>query len=676
MKIIQFPLARITICFVLGILVAHFFNLTPILTFGLLFISTTFLIACFFLSKKNLSAKLFFGVSVAIVAFQVGVTTQIIHNESLNKNHYTRQISNFEKDHDITLVLKEKLKNTVLNQRYIAEIKTLNGKTSFGKIILNIRKSNNEQDFKIGTNLKFRNSIYKNRGPVNPNQFNYGRYLENQQIYGQIYISINQIKKGNIEHSIWSSVANLRTKIIKNLEEANFPKEELSIVIALILGQQQDISPEVLKDYQYAGAVHVLSVSGLHVGFILMFISFLLKPIPNSKLGSNTKVIIIIVSLWLFGILAGLAPSVLRSVTMFSFVALGMHLRRTVNIYHTLLVSMLLILLFKPSFLFDVGFQLSYVALFFIVWFQPLLASTWQPKYKIVNYFWDIITVSFAAQIGAFPLSVYYFHQFPGLFFITNIVIIPMLSIILAIGVLVVIFAAFNYVPFYLAKTLEYSIIILNKIIHWVASFESFIFRDISFNFQMLICCYLIIITSIIWFKKPNLKKLSVALFAVISLQSIYLYNEYSTKTQEECFVFNIKKNTVITERKGTKVTVYSTDSILENIDNNLTVKSYLVGNFCKISAKKPLRNLLYFGHKKVLLLDSSSVYSPNLKPDIIIIIQSPKVNLERLLQTLKPKQVIIDGSNFKTYVKRWEATCQKQKIPFHNTNEKGFYKF
>ena len=192
----------------------------------------------------------------------------------------------------------------------------------------------------------------------------------------------------------------------------------------------------------------------------------------------------------------------------------------------------------------------------------------------------------------------------------------------------------------------------------------------------MLLGCYLIIISAIIWFKKPNFKKLAVALIAIIGLQSIYLFNEYSTKTQEECFVFNIKKNTIITERKGTQVTVYSNDSILENIDNNLAIKSYLVGNFCKISAKKTLQNILYFNDKKVLLLDSSYVYSPNLKPDIVIIIQSPKVNLERLLQTLKPKQVVFDGSNFKTYVKRWEATCLKQKIPFHNTNEKGFYKF
>ena len=114
--------------------------------------------------------------------------------------------------------------------------------------------------------------------------------------------------------------------------------------------------------------------------------------------------------------------------------------------FHTLLVSILLILIVAPSFLFDVGFQLSYIALFFILWLQPWLSQLWKPKYKITKYLWDILTVSFAAQIGAFPLSIYYFHQFPGLFFITILIILPALGIIMALGVFVMILlAGFNY---------------------------------------------------------------------------------------------------------------------------------------------------------------------------------------------------------------------------------------
>lgn len=676
MKILQFPLAKITCCFIAGILFGYYLKPSPFLVFIIVPILFFSIFSFQFISKKEFSKKSFFGVLVSLISIFIGVTTTIIHSEKVYKIHYINQITDFEKDYTILLSIKERLKSTVLNQRYIASIKSVDNNKSFGKIILNIEKDSVLKNISIGTNLRIKGNFYKNRGPINPNQFDYGHYLENQQIFAQIYVDKDHIKTENLEYSLLSIVGNLRDMIIKNLEKAHFPKEELSVVIALILGQQQDISPEILKDYQYAGAVHILSVSGLHVGFILMFITFLLRPIPNTKLGSNSKVVIIIICLWLFGILAGLAPSVVRSVTMFSFIAIGMHYRRTVNIYHTLLVSMLLILLFKPSFLFDVGFQLSYIAVFFIIWLQPLLASVWQPKYKVSSYFWDIITVSFAAQIGAFPLSVYYFHQFPGLFLITNLIIIPMLSIILAIGVVVVIFAAFDFVPFYFAKALEYSILFLNKIIHWVASFEDFIFRDISFNFLMLLSCYFIIISVILYCKVPSFKKLLVILIAIICLQTVYFFNDYSIKNQKEYFVFNSKKNTIITERNGNQVTVYGNDLLLANLESDVAITSYLVGNFCTIKAKKPLDNLFYFDNKKVLLIDSTTVYSSSLSPDVLIITQSPKMNFERLLKILKPKKVVVDGSNFKIYVKRWEATCRKEKIPFHSTNEKGFYKF
>ena len=490
-----------------------------------------------------------------------------------------------------------------------------------------------------------------------------------------MYSKQKQIKIGDFEPSLWASFSNFRTVIISNLEHSNISKEELNVLNALILGQQQDISPEVLKDYQYAGAVHVLSVSGLHVGFIMLFITFLLKPISNSKKAAILKLIIIVLSLWGFAILAGLSPSIVRSVTMFSFLAIGIQLRRTVNIYHTLLVSMLLILLFKPSFLFDVGFQLSYLALFFIIWLQPLLSNIWQPKNKIIKYFWDIITVSTAAQIGAMPLSIYYFHQFPGLFFVTNLIILPLLGVIMAVGVIAILIAAFSTVPFFIAKAVELLIGLLNAIIHWVASIDTFVIKNISFSNEMLWSSYLVIILIILWIKRPTFNRLTITFASILLLQIILIFQKKETLNNEELIIFNCQKNTIVTERSGNDVTVYSNDSILVNLDNNLLIQSYLVANFCKTKAKKPLQNLLYFKQQKILLIDSSCVYKKGINPDILIIIQSPKLNIQRLLKTYKPKEIVVDGSNYKSYVRLWETTCRKEKIPFHNTNEKGFYK-
>jgi len=558
------------------------------------------------------------------------------------------------------------------NDRYIVLVKKIDGSEYTGKMLINIRKDSLKSSFEIGTPLQFNCTISENGIAKNPNQFDYGKYLKNKQIYAQIYTENSEIKTSSIiDKNAWHYASILRTKILRNLEKNKFHKTELNVAAALILGQQQDISPDIIKDYQYAGAVHILSVSGLHIGFILLFVTFILKPFPNTRRGSFIKLLIIIISLVSFGIIAGLAPSVVRSVVMFSFVAIGMYLRRSTNIFHTLLVSMLLILLFEPSFLFDVGFQLSYIALFFILWLQPLLAEIWKPKNKIVTYFWEILTVSFAAQIGAFPLSIYYFHQFPGLFFVTNLVVIPFISLIMGLGVLVMVLAAFDYVPLYLSKSLEWSIFILNKIINSIASIKQFIIQDIPFNWYLLISLYLLIISSILWLKKPNFRRLALTLISILILQMTYFETHWIIQNQKELVIFNSKKNTLISERKGKNVTLFQNRNELKN----QAINSYIMGNFSELKATKKLENLLFFNGNKILILDSLGVCPKKINPDILVLTQSPKLNLERLFQDLKPKIVVADATNFKTYIHLWKATCIKKKIPFHSTGEKGFYR-
>ncbi|MGC4040439.1 MAG: ComEC/Rec2 family competence protein [Flavobacterium sp.] len=673
MKILSFPLTKVFIGFLCGIMLSQLIDFGNDVVLALFSICFLGLSITFYYSQKHHSIKMGFGIFVFLASFWVGISTTIIHKENRNPKHFTNQITDYEKLHQLDLTLIEKLKSTSGKSRFTCRVNLLDGHLSLGKVILVVPKGQAIDRFKIGSHLWAIGTIYRNKNPLNPNLFDYGNYLENQEIYAQIYAK--QIRLGKAESGLQSGFANFRKRIVSNLERSEISKGELNIINALILGQQQDIAPEVLKDYQYAGAVHILSVSGLHVGFILLFITYLLKPIGNSRKASLIKLCIIVLSIWAFALLSGLSASIVRSAAMFSFVAVGTHLRRTVNIYHTLIVSMLLILLFKPSFLFDVGFQLSYLSLFFIIWLQPLFSNIWQPKNKIIKYFWEIITVSFAAQIGAMPLSIYYFHQFPGLFFVTNLLILPLLGIIMGVGVVAIVIAIFQPLPFFIAKSIEFLINLLNAIIHQVASFDAFVIRNISFSKEMLLGSYLSIALIVLWMEKPVFKRLVFALASILILQGIFIYQKKETLRQSELVVFNSRKSTIITERLGNRITVYSNDSILKNLDDNLLVQSYAVGNFCQIKTKKRLQNLLYFKSQKVLVIDSSCIYSEKVKPDILVIIQSPKLNIKRLLRTFRPKQVVVDGSNYKSYIRLWEATCRKEKIPFHNTNEKGFYK-
>ena len=673
MKILQFPLVKVFIGFIIGLLLCAIVKPNPIFL-----ISSTLIMIILFMYGSNRIEKIkkikpVFGLSVYIISILFGLLTSFLHKENRNLNHYTKQINDYDKEYDLDLLLLEKLKSSKKYTRYLCQITKLDKKKSVGKVILN---NNSIQNYNIGTHLKVKETIFKNKKPSNPGLFDYSAYLENQEIYAQVYIFKNKIAIGKTEKNLLYYFSNFREKIILNLKKSVINEKELNVLLALILGQQQDISPEVLKDYQFAGAIHVLSVSGLHVGFILIFINFLMKPIGNSGRKTVLKLIVLLLALWSFAVLAGLSPSIVRSVSMFSFMAIGNHMKRSVNIYHTLIVSMLLILLFKPSFLYDVGFQLSYLALFFIIWFQPLLSGIWKPKYKICVYFWDILTVSFAAQIGTMPLSIYYFHQFPGLFFITNLFIIPLLGIIMGVGIVVILIASFSVVPKFLTVTIEHLISFLNFIIHKIAAIDYFVVKNISFTKEMLWSSYLIILLAVILIKKPTFYKTVAVFMSIFLLQLIFIFQKKENRSSSELTIFNYKKNTLIIERIGKGVTIYCNDSIQKGLDSNLIIQSFLIEKFCSVSAVKPIQNTLYHKNKKILIMDSSAIYNKSISPDILIITQSPKLNMERLIKTIKPQQIVVDYSNYKSYTKLWKESCRKEKIPFHDTNEKGFYMY
>lgn len=673
MKVFDFPLVKITSTFVLGIIASYYLHFS--ISLVTIFVSISFIAfsGAFFWNLKRNKKTLLFGISSYILSFCIGVLTLLCHTQSLQKNNYTNCHNAFENPQAITLILREKLKSNDYSDRYIGLIKTISGKAYSGKVILNIQKDSSQNTLLIGNSIKLETVLQQNKPNKNPNQFDYSRYLADKQIYAQIYCQKKEILVSKtIQKDIWYYCAKLHSRIISNLEKSKFNKAEMNVALALILGQQQEISQDTIQDYQYSGATHILSVSGLHVGFIMLFITFILKPISNTKKGSFFKLASILISLAGFAIISGLSPSVLRSVVMFSFVAIGSHLRRNGNIYHTLLVSILLILLFEPYFLFDVGFQLSYIALFFILWLHPILKNIYTPKNKLTVYIWEALTVSFAAQIGTLPLCLYYFHQFPGLFFVTNIIILPVLSFIMIAGIVVMIIAIFTSPPLFMTVIFEKSIYLLNLMIHAVASVDSFVIRNISFNFYHLWAFTLFIIGSIIWIKKPSFNKLILMFASIISIQISFILTKVETENKEELIVYNEKNNTLIAERLGRNITLYTRDTIHKDKRN---INSYLVGNSISLTKIEEIKNVLYFKNTKILIIDSSRIFSEKIKPDILILTQTSKINLDRVLENIHPKVVIADDSNSNSIQKYWKKSCLKKNIPFHSTKEKGYYR-
>jgi competence protein ComEC len=661
----------LTFCLIAGILFSHCFSITLIYTFYLTIGLFIILWITNRIARRTLHKTIWFGLVAYILMFALGILSYNTHHHKNFPKHYTKSKSLNNDNNLITFRIKERLKPTLYHHKYIVELIKINKKSSEGNLLLHIEKQNDSKLYDVDDILAIQSKFEDIRGPLNPNQFNYKAYLEKQYIYHQVFTEEQSIFEINLQReTIFGYADGLRQTINKRLRLFKFKPEELAIINALILGQRQDMDRDMYTDYANAGAIHILAVSGLHVGIILMMLNVVLKPIERLQRGKMVKVIIILSLLWSFAIVAGLSASVTRAVTMFSIVAIAMHLKRQNNIYNTLSISMFILLLVKPMFLFDVGFQMSYLAVFAIVSIQPLLHTLWLPKWKVIDYFWQIFTVTIAAQLGVLPISLFYFHQFPGLFFISNLAIIPFLGLILGFGILVILLSLLNLLPEPLANAYGSLISAMNHVVSWVSQQEEFLIKDISFDLSYVISTYLILLASILAYKTFNFKRIVFLLVSILMLQSVFI-NTKQNNQSEAFIIFHKSRFTVFGKKENTNLTIW------HNLDSNSVktqkmISDYKIGNFIKSIRYDTISNVYNTRTKRLLIIDSLAVYQVSFKPDYVLLRHSPKINLKRLIDSLKPELIIADGSNYKSYVKRWKATCIKEKLPFHETYEKG----
>ncbi|WP_197413414.1 ComEC/Rec2 family competence protein [Flavobacterium sp. TAB 87] len=614
-----------------------------------------------------------FGVLTCFTAFSAGSVVYNLQTQSKQQTNYTNYLKAFKEAVYLQVVIREKLKSNSFHHRYIGTIQSIDNKNYTGKIILNVKKDVSDKQFKTGLLVATKEKLVPIATPKNPFQFNYAQYLNTKQIYAQVYCSPSSVLNSNsYRKDIWYYCDKIRSRIIENLKVNGLNNDELNVAIALLLGQRQDINAETITNYQFAGATHLLAVSGLHVGFVLLFINFFLSRIPNSKRNNFAKLLLTLVCLSFYAILTGLSPSIVRATLMFSAFAISDYLKRPSNTYHTLLLSAFLILLFDSNSLFDVGFQLSYSAVFFIVWMQPLFKK-YRPQHYFFSKVYDLLTVSLAAQLGTLPLCLYYFHQFPGLFFITNLVVIPLVSIIMYVGIITIILALIGIPSFLPCKILHYLIIYLNKFIAQIASFKHFVIQDISFSSILMLSAFLLIVTFVFYLKKANYPHLIVMGIALVSLQLVLIYEKIKTESESEMIVFNSPKKTIMSLKKGNQITIFQSLNKTETSNRDWDTKPYLTKNTAKITIKQ-MPNFLFFNNHKIQIIDSSSFFIDTIASDIVVLRESPKVNLERLLKATSAKLVIADASNSKYIVDSWRQTCAAKKIPFHTTYEMGYY--
>ena len=617
--------------------------------------------------------KTLFFVFITWITFFLTGMILVYENDATNHtNYFEKHLKNTSK---VILAIDKVLKPGNYHHKYVADVVQVDSKKTIGHVLLNIEKDSMLLLFHPGDLVFLKNKFQDTKSSLNPHQFNYKNYLAKQGIHQQVYATKKELLLlDQTSTSFLGFIAALRLKIQQSLQQYEFSEDELAVMNALLLGQRQEISKELSDNYSKAGAIHILAVSGLHVGIILLILSFLLKPIERVNKGKLIKLVLVILFLWFFAVLAGMSASVTRAVTMFSAIALGKFFNKRNAVEHSLIFSMFIILLWKPLFLFDVGFQLSYTAVFGIIWVQPVLYQLWKSNFFIVDKGWQLITVSVAAQLGVLPISLFYFHQFPGLFFISNLIIIPFLGVILGLGLVVLVLSYMSILPLFLEGFYGDVISILNNVVAFVARQEKFLFSEISFSVIKMIFFYLLIILGFQLFLKLNTKRCFLFLGSIIAFQCVFIIEKYTIAQKSELIVFHKSKNTIIGKRKGSSFEVYHSMDSLQISSQKLLI-NYKVGENISSQNYLKLSNLMYYKKQVVLIIDKDGLYDiKELNSPIVVLRQSPKINLQRLAEKLKPAIIIADGSNYKSYIENWKTTCKNFKIPFWTTYNQGAY--
>ena len=405
--------------------------------------------------------------------------------------------------------------------------------------------------------------------PANPGEFDFRNYLVYNNIFHQQFIGEKFEVIGNVPPSKWVAMSLQMSGFCRDrLQQSIKDPNARAVILALVLGVKDELNPEIQGAFAASGAMHVLAVSGLHVGIIYGLVLLVFNRVRRRSVAINwTKALISIAVLWCYAFLTGLSPSVLRAVTMFSFMALSNAMNRNGNIYNTLAVSAFVLLCYNPYLIMSVGFQLSYIAVFGIVYLQPRFYNLLTIRNGLLDKVWAITCVSLAAQIATAPLSILYFHQFPTYFLLSNLFIIPAAFVMLIMGLAVLATSGIPGLGDALSWLTEQFVSLVNQLVFKVQGLPGSTLEGIRLNILETWLIYAVIIYLITLFQKKRFKYLcyAVACSGIFAINQLLEQRQY---TQSGTFrVLDVSRTSAYDFRYGKVSRLLADSSFLSNQD-------------------------------------------------------------------------------------------------------------
>ena len=559
-----------------------------------------------------------------------------------------------------------------------------------GKIMLRFRNDSLSQKINYGDLLLVNITVKPIQSSLNPEAFNFKRYLHFKNIHYQSFVSDG--KWNRLESGHGSPVLNwsykIRLNLLQTLKKSLKFENEYAVASALILGYKDELSEELKSAYANTGAMHVLAVSGLHTGLIWGIIAFLLKWIRwKHPAWQWIKTGITIACLWLFALITGASPSVLRAATMFTFLLIGQSLNRNTNIYNTLAGSAFCLLLFNPFLIVEVGFQLSYLAVIGIVYFYKKIYNLWYIENRIGDYLWRLTSVAFAAQLSTFPLSLFYFHQFPAYFWLSGLVVVPFAFLILGTGLSL--FFIDQIIPFLsplFAKLLIGCIWLMNAIIFLIEQLPSDFFKNIWIEGSTMILLYLVILFVVKAINSRKFKWLILGM-SLLALMSFYTaFKSYYKEDNPSIVFYHFMRKSYIECIENTHAISYGDLEISEKSLKYATQNFHTKQGILKVDRfhfghKNEMKDNWYlqndfiqFFDKKIAFIDALPSRSPTNKIEVNFIVFRKKsnVSIKELNQFFEYDKIIFDGALSEWRLLKLKKECRQENVSFYDVNRRG----
>ena len=675
------PFFRLLLPLVAGIVLYQYFPLLPTWLIIAAFIVSIGIFIISFLIRdagKQYAFRWLFGCGVALFLVTLAFVLTTGQGRKSDFDHFgQRTVFRVE----LTNAPVEKAKSYMCEVKLLQILDSTEWKATKGTAIVYLQKDSVAAGLLYGDRLLVETEFSPPERALNPNGFDYGAYLKRQGIGATSYVSSERWKKtdSNDSFSIFRLADICQNYLLKIYRKFGIEGDEFAVLAALTLGYTDALHPDLRQSYSATGAVHILAVSGLHVGIVYAAIAFLLGFIGRTHRQRILKSILIILFLWTYAFITGLSPSVMRSAFMFSFVAFATCLERRSQIFNTIFMSAFFMLFINPNFLFSIGFQLSYSAVLSIIVFTVPASKVMKTKNKAAHWCWDLFMVSFAAQLGTAPFILYYFHQFPVYFLLTNFVAIPLSTVVIYSAIALLGTSFIPFVSTVVAFVLKWLLVALNSSIVFIQHLPASLAFIAIDSVQMWLLVLMIFMFTAYFFTKQY-RMIFIGLSAFLLVCVLNLHAHYQTLTSQKMVIYAGQSHTHVSFINGYTNYVFTTDSLeIERIATSFWQNNKLSAPlYNKIDESWFADGFANFGNKRILILTDNflkgKTTSSPIELDYLIIGQNVKPNMPQLLQCVIPQCVVIDKGTTKWYSNHIRETCEEKNIVCYEVGEEGAF--